>query len=142
MEIFVIHKGEQSGPHRIFELRDMIAAGKFEITDSGWYKGLDSWKPLSEIDALRDAIPEDETREKEPQAAPETSDEASEAAERGLLPPVIPDAGDVPQQKSVLSSTDDPEVLGKRMWVRLGARIVDISPISFLVLGPLLRGDD
>ena len=140
MEIFVIHKGEQSGPHRIFELRDMIAAGKFEITDSGWYKGLESWKPLSEIDALRDAIPEgEEDRAPEPEAAPETPDEPAEAAERGILPPAIPVAGDVPQQQSVLTATDDPEVLGKRMWVRLGARMVDISPIAFLVLGPLLE---
>ena len=133
MEIFVIHKGEQSGPHRIFELRDMIAAGKFEITDSGWYKGLDSWKPLSEIDALRDAIPEDETVVEEPQAAPETpAADIDEPSERGVLPPVIPEAGDTPQQASVLFT---PEALGRRMWVRFGARVTDSVIFGLIVTG-------
>ncbi len=133
MEIFVIHQGEQSGPHRIFELRDMIAAGKFQVTDSGWHKGLDSWKPLSEIESLRDAIPETESQASDPQAAPETpASSIDEAAERGILPPAIPEAGDVPQQESILFT---PEALGRRVWVRFGARITDSVIFGIIIMG-------
>ena len=46
MEIFILHAGEQSGPHSYGSVKDNLDSGVFSLNDLAWTQGLDSWKPL------------------------------------------------------------------------------------------------
>lgn len=50
MDIWIIRDGEKTGPVHDFEIRRKIEAGELPPTTPAWHEGLDSWKPLVEID--------------------------------------------------------------------------------------------
>jgi hypothetical protein len=50
MDIWIIQDGEKTGPHHDFEIRRKIETGELPPTTPAWHEGLDSWKPLGEID--------------------------------------------------------------------------------------------
>jgi cell division protein FtsB len=49
MEIFILHDGEQSGPHSYGLVKENLDSGAFSLNDLAWMKGFESWKPLWEI---------------------------------------------------------------------------------------------
>jgi uncharacterized RDD family membrane protein YckC len=50
MDIWIIQDGEKTGPLHDFEIRRKIESGELPATTPAWHEGLDSWKPLVEID--------------------------------------------------------------------------------------------
>lgn len=50
MDIWIIQDGEKTGPLHDFEIRRKIESGELPSTTPAWHEGLDSWKPLAEID--------------------------------------------------------------------------------------------
>ncbi|MDG2122058.1 MAG: RDD family protein, partial [Verrucomicrobiales bacterium] len=68
MEIFVTKGGEKLGPFQVFELKNRVDAGDFSGDDLAWTKGMESWVPLREIEALEWMVAEPE---EEPPPLPE-----------------------------------------------------------------------
>jgi uncharacterized RDD family membrane protein YckC len=50
MDIWIIQDGEKTGPLHDFEIRRKIETGELAANTPAWHDGLDSWKPLGEID--------------------------------------------------------------------------------------------
>lgn len=50
MDIWIIQNGDKTGPIHDFEIRRKIETGELPPNTPAWHEGLDSWKPLVEID--------------------------------------------------------------------------------------------
>lgn len=57
MDFYLSKNGQQTGPFRIFQVKEMVEHGEAAETDLGWHQGLDAWKPLTEIDAIAPYLP-------------------------------------------------------------------------------------
>lgn len=75
MDIWIIRDGEKIGPLHDFEIRRKIGEGELPATTPAWHEGLDSWKPLVEIEIFTRefalaAAPRESEREPEAEAIP------------------------------------------------------------------------
>ncbi len=57
MDIYLTQNGVRKGPFRVFQIKEMVDRGEALATDLGWHSGLDSWRPLSDIDAIAPYLP-------------------------------------------------------------------------------------
>jgi uncharacterized RDD family membrane protein YckC len=53
MDIWIIRNGERAGPIHDYEIRRRIEDDQIDPATPAWHEGLDSWRPLSEIDLFR-----------------------------------------------------------------------------------------
>ena len=53
MDIWIIRNGEKNGPIHDYEIRHKIEDGELPAETPAWYDGLDSWRPLGEIDLFK-----------------------------------------------------------------------------------------
>jgi len=57
MDFYLTQNGSQRGPFRVFQVKEMLDRGEASPTDLGWHSGLDTWRPLREIDAIAPYLP-------------------------------------------------------------------------------------
>ncbi len=77
MDLWIIIDGEKSGPIHDFEVRRRILSGEFTAETPAWHEGMDTWKPLGEINLFQGEF-------REPPAA------KPEPATTTLRPPPLP----------------------------------------------------
>lgn len=101
MEIYVLKEGRRIGPFLPFKLRELLEDRTVQPSDPAWIEGMESWSPLSSIEALESWMPPDPS-----------------------LPPPLP----IPAEfKEGAASGDVPGIQARRIhaWLRWLARIVD-----------------
>lgn len=131
MDIYVLKEGRRIGPFLPFKLRELLEDRTIQPSDPAWIEGMESWSPLSSIEALESWMPRDPS-----------------------LPPPLP----IPAEfKEGAASADLPGIKARRIhaWLRWLARIVDrmlwfsllwviavsagwLQPWDYLLLSPLL----
>ncbi|MGI8604498.1 MAG: RDD family protein [Verrucomicrobiales bacterium] len=52
MDIYILQDGVRRGPFRVFQIKEMVDRGEAAPGDLGWHQGLETWRPLAEIQAL------------------------------------------------------------------------------------------
>lgn len=57
MDFYLTQNGTQRGPFRVFQVKEMLDRGEASPADLGWHSGLDTWRPLREIDAIAPYLP-------------------------------------------------------------------------------------
>ena len=57
MDFYLTQNGTRRGPFRVFQIKEMLDRGEASPADLGWHSGLDSWRPLREIDAIAPYLP-------------------------------------------------------------------------------------
>jgi uncharacterized RDD family membrane protein YckC len=80
MEIWIIQNGEKTGPLHDFEIRRKIETGELAPSTPAWHEGLDSWKPLVEIDLFTrefELVKENDETPAEPSRSPLPSQPAN-----------------------------------------------------------------
>ncbi len=101
MDIYVLKEGQRIGPFLPFKLRELLEDKTILPSDPAWIEGMESWSPLSTIEALESWMPRDPA-----------------------LPPPLPVPAEI---KEGTASADLPEIQARRLhaWLRWLARIVD-----------------
>ncbi|MEM9479242.1 MAG: RDD family protein [Verrucomicrobiota bacterium] len=100
MEVYVIQNGEQAGPFTRFKLREKISRGEIDEETLGWYRGLDEWAPLNQIEALKVVLAESE--EGDGPSSPELAGAEASSDEKDYSAPM-------------------------RAWIRFWARNLDVT---------------
>ncbi len=59
MDIYVLKDGKRQGPYLPFKLRELLEDKEYLPSDQGWMEGMDTWAPLSSIEALSHWMPRD-----------------------------------------------------------------------------------
>lgn len=126
MDFYLSIGGEKQGPFGLLKVGDLFESGEITRETLGWHQGLESWKPVGEIDALESVIRERKTK------APD--------AESGLAePPPLPDESDVAQDGGAVAIAANgplPEMTTReqgRPFLRFWARAFDYTLVSVLV---------
>ncbi len=52
MDIYLLKDGRREGPFRVFQVKERLDRGETAPGEQGWHQGMESWRPLSEIDVL------------------------------------------------------------------------------------------
>lgn len=101
MDIYVLKEGQRIGPFLPFKLRELLEDRTIQPSDPAWIEGMESWSPLSTIEALESWMPRDPA-----------------------LPPPFPIPAEI---KEGTASSDLPGNQARRThaWLRWLARIVD-----------------
>lgn len=106
MEIYVLKDGARRGPFLPFKLRELLEDKEVLPSDPGWMAGMESWAPLSSIEALESWMPRD-----------------------SALPPPLPSSEEWSRRST--ATTPEPATIHEvearrvRAWLRWIARAVD-----------------
>ncbi len=57
MQIHVTRGQQQMGIYPVEQVRQMLTSGYLQPTDLGWYEGLPTWVPLSQLPVLSKSAP-------------------------------------------------------------------------------------
>lgn len=57
MQIFIQHKGQQTGPFSVDQVRAGLANGTYQPSDPAWHEGASGWLPLASILATGSSTP-------------------------------------------------------------------------------------
>jgi hypothetical protein len=82
MDIFILHDGQESGPHTEKAVHDLLQQGGIAETDLAWCSGMSDWTPLREVLASRPAAVSVETS---PPAESTAKFEPATAKQKALL---------------------------------------------------------
>ncbi|MBO9706512.1 MAG: DUF4339 domain-containing protein, partial [Arthrobacter sp.] len=85
MDIYILHKGQESGPYSEKAVAQLLEQGSIAPSDFAWRQGWPDWRPLSEFLSAETLLPDSEPAAKSSQERKEGAEGAPKAKETQIL---------------------------------------------------------
>ena len=131
MEYYVALDGEKVGPLTQFRIVEMLREGVISAESKGWQKGMESWKPLSELPSLNSTF---EVIQREQESLPITDPISETLPESDVARSAISDSKSATQPISYEPVRTVKVAAEVRPLTRFWARYFDYTMVAVLVL--------